>query len=148
LQDEKLDKEIILQMAVKAVNETAGPDGLVPTLLVFGAYPRLTPYDAPSPTIVKRAEAIRMAMKELQRFHAEHQVKDALTARNGPNTAETLNIPLQSDVRVWRERKGWKGPYKLIATDGETCTVEMPYGPTNFRTIVVKPFHIEEVLEK
>ncbi|KAI2634264.1 hypothetical protein GGS26DRAFT_553076 [Hypomontagnella submonticulosa] len=28
-------------MAVKAVNDTAGPDGLVPTLLVFGAYPRL-----------------------------------------------------------------------------------------------------------
>lgn len=28
-----------LQMAVKAVNDTAGPDGLVPTLLVFGAYP-------------------------------------------------------------------------------------------------------------
>lgn len=30
----------VLQMAVKAVNDTAGPDGLVPTLLVFGAYPR------------------------------------------------------------------------------------------------------------
>jgi hypothetical protein len=32
-------KEMALQMAVKAVNDTAGPDGLVPTLLVFGAYP-------------------------------------------------------------------------------------------------------------
>lgn len=32
-------KEIILQMAVKAVNDTAGPDGIVPTYLVFGAYP-------------------------------------------------------------------------------------------------------------
>jgi hypothetical protein len=28
-----------LQMAVKAVNDTAGPDGLVLTLLVFGTYP-------------------------------------------------------------------------------------------------------------
>ncbi|KAF1947580.1 hypothetical protein EJ02DRAFT_439817 [Clathrospora elynae] len=34
--------EAILQMAVKAVNDTAGPEGLVPTLLVFGAYPRMT----------------------------------------------------------------------------------------------------------
>jgi hypothetical protein len=25
-------------MAVKAVNDTTGPDGLVPTLLVYGAY--------------------------------------------------------------------------------------------------------------
>ena len=32
----------VLQMAVKAVNDTAGPDGLVPALLVFGTYPRLS----------------------------------------------------------------------------------------------------------
>jgi hypothetical protein len=31
--------ELILQMAVKAVNNSADPDGLIPTLLVFGAYP-------------------------------------------------------------------------------------------------------------
>jgi hypothetical protein len=30
------------QMAIKSVNDTAGSDGLVPTLLVFGAYPRHT----------------------------------------------------------------------------------------------------------
>lgn len=34
--------ESILQMAVKAVKDTAGPNGLLPTLLVFGAYPRMT----------------------------------------------------------------------------------------------------------
>jgi hypothetical protein len=30
-------KEAILQMAVKAVNDTAEPNGLIPTLLIFGA---------------------------------------------------------------------------------------------------------------
>jgi di/tripeptidase len=39
LKDEQIDKEIMLQMAVKAINDSAGPDGIVPTLLVFGAYP-------------------------------------------------------------------------------------------------------------
>ena len=39
LQGQGTTKEINLQMAVKAVNDTAGPDSLVPTLLVFGAYP-------------------------------------------------------------------------------------------------------------
>ena len=34
-----LDKEIALQMAVKAVNNIVGPNGLIPTLLVFGAFP-------------------------------------------------------------------------------------------------------------
>jgi hypothetical protein len=35
-------KESILQMIVKAVNDTAGPDGLIPILLVFGAYSRIS----------------------------------------------------------------------------------------------------------
>jgi hypothetical protein len=37
--NKQINKEMILQMVVKAVNDTAGPDGIVPTLLVFRAYP-------------------------------------------------------------------------------------------------------------
>ena len=32
-------KELTLQIAVKAVNDFAGPDRLIPILLVFSAYP-------------------------------------------------------------------------------------------------------------
>ena len=39
LQGQGTTKEINLQIAVKAVNNTAGLDSLVPTLLVFGTYP-------------------------------------------------------------------------------------------------------------
>ena len=39
LQGQGTTKEINLQMAVKAVNDTASLDSLVPTLLVFGTYP-------------------------------------------------------------------------------------------------------------
>ena len=28
--------------------------------------------------------------------------------------------------------------------DGETCTIQMPYGPTNFRSTVVKPYFQDE----
>jgi hypothetical protein len=35
LKDEPINKETILQMAVKAINDSAGPDGIVPTLLVL-----------------------------------------------------------------------------------------------------------------
>jgi hypothetical protein len=38
----KISPDNALQMAVKAVNDTAGPDGLVPTLLVFGTFPRIS----------------------------------------------------------------------------------------------------------
>jgi hypothetical protein len=140
--------EASLQMAVKAVNDSAGPDGIIPTLLVFGAYPRITENSAPSPTITKRAEAICKATKEVRCFYAERQVTDALAMRNGPNTATTLELPIQSDVRVWREAGGWNGPFKLLATEGETYLIAILYGPTKFRSIVIKPYDTNQQHEK
>jgi hypothetical protein len=134
----------MLQMAVKAINDSAGPDGIVPTLLVFGAYLRLTEMDPSSPLVTKRAEAICAATKEVCRLYAERRVKDALAMRNGPDTKNTLDLLLQSDVRVWREKEGWTGPYKLIATEGETCIIDMLRGPVKFRSTVVRPYLIEQ----
>lgn len=51
--------EFLLQMAVKTVNDIAGPDGLGPTLLVFSAYPRTVQSDPQMPTVLQRAAAIR-----------------------------------------------------------------------------------------
>ena len=34
-----VNKELTLQMAVKAINDFTSPDGLIPILLVFGTYP-------------------------------------------------------------------------------------------------------------
>ena len=51
-----------LQMAVKAVNNTAGPDGLVPTLLVYETYPRMSNLDPPAPPITDQAAVIRKAI--------------------------------------------------------------------------------------
>jgi hypothetical protein len=71
LQDEKLDKEVILQIVVKAINDTTRPDKLVPTLLIFRSYPKITDQDPLAPTITKRAKAIYIAIKEVQQFHAK-----------------------------------------------------------------------------
>jgi hypothetical protein len=46
-------KELNLQIAVKAVNNTAGPNSLVLTLLVFGAYPRISTLNPSAPTITQ-----------------------------------------------------------------------------------------------
>ncbi|KAM4067875.1 transposase [Hirsutella rhossiliensis] len=91
------DADSILQMAVKAVNDTAGPDGLVPTLLVFGAYPRITADSPPNPSVIRRGEVVRKAMKELRKFMANRDVKEALGTRNGPTTIDVLNLKLQSE---------------------------------------------------
>ena len=52
-------------MAVKAVNNTASPNGLVPTLLVYGAYLRISNLDSPAPSITERVAIIRKAIAEI-----------------------------------------------------------------------------------
>ena len=110
-----IQRDNALQMAVKAVNDTAGPDGLTPTLLVFGTYPRMVQSDPPSPSVLQRADAIKKAMHEVRKLHANRQVADALHQRNGPDITGVYNTPLGSDVLVWRENGGWKGPFQLFA---------------------------------
>ena len=65
-----LELEMALQMAFKAINDTAGPDSLVPTLLVYGAYPQITEHNAPSPTVTQHAVAVKKAMAALEKFRA------------------------------------------------------------------------------
>ena len=133
-------------MAFKAINDTTGPDGLVPTLLVFGAYPRMVESDAPSATVTQRAIAIKKAMVEVQKLRAERQIADALAIRNGPRTDATHSLPPNAPVLVWREGNTgqagfWDGPYNMLTMEGETCMIQLPSGPTAFRSTTVKPYY-------
>jgi hypothetical protein len=47
----ELDKDIVLQMAFKAINNSAGLNSLVLTLLVFKAYLKIIESNALSPTV-------------------------------------------------------------------------------------------------
>jgi hypothetical protein len=81
-------------MTVKAINDSAGPDGIIPILLVFGAYPRLTKIDLPFPLVIKRAKAICVITKEVCCLYAKRQVKNALAIHNSPDTKNILDLPL------------------------------------------------------
>ncbi|EED17146.1 hypothetical protein TSTA_022030 [Talaromyces stipitatus ATCC 10500] len=94
-------------------------------------------YDPPAPTITQRAAALKKAMTE---------VRDALNTRNGPASTAVHLLPINSDVRIWREGNTgyageWKGPYKLLSVEGETCTIQFPDGPKQFRTTVVRLYY-------
>ena len=52
-------------MAVKAVNNTAGLDGLVPTLLVYRAYLRIGNLDPPALSIIEQAAVIQKVIAEI-----------------------------------------------------------------------------------
>ena len=58
-------------MAVKAVNNTAGLDGLVPTLLVYGVYLRIGKLDPSTLSITDWAAAIQKAMAEIVKLQAK-----------------------------------------------------------------------------
>ena len=45
-------------MAVKVTNDTVGPDGLIPTLLVFGTFPRISINDTLLTITIKRGKVI------------------------------------------------------------------------------------------
>ena len=80
-------------------------------------------------------------MDEVSKIRAAEQVNAALRTRNGPRTEETVDLALGLDVLVWRiHKKKWTGPYKLLAVEGETATIQLPHGPANFRTTTVKRY--------
>jgi hypothetical protein len=87
-------------MAFKALNNTAGPNGLVPTLLVFEAYPQMAELDAPSPSVTQWANAVKKAMAEIRKLRAERQVADALNMCNRLRTDAVYDLPPNSPVLV------------------------------------------------
>ena len=52
-------------MAVKAVNNTTSPDRLVPTLLVYRAYLKISKLDPPTLSIIEQAAAIQKAKAKI-----------------------------------------------------------------------------------
>ena len=112
-----------MQIAVKAINDTASPNGLVPTLLVYGAYLRISKLDPPAPSVMDRAAAIRKAMAEIVKLRAKQTVNNALHYYNRPNTTPVHDLPLNSKVLIWRKSGNWTGPYRLLAVEDETCCV-------------------------
>jgi hypothetical protein len=81
----------------------------------------------------------------VSKIRAEQQVKDALNQRNGPSVDAIHDLPLNSDILIWREgntgQSGkWTGPFKLLGITGETCQLQLPSGPILFRTTVMKPY--------
>jgi hypothetical protein len=95
-----ISKEIILQMIVKAINDTVGPDELVFILLVFETYPRMHAMNPSISSIIQRAIAIEKAMIEIRKFRAERQIADALNTRNDSIIIPIHDLSINSDVLI------------------------------------------------
>jgi hypothetical protein len=96
----RINKEIMLQMIIKAINDTADFDELMSTLLVFDAYSRMHVTNSSTLSINQRAIAIEKAMTEMRKFRAERQVADALNTRNESIVISIHDLSLNSNVLI------------------------------------------------
>ena len=103
-----------LMLAVKAMNDSAGPQGLVPTVLILGVMPRIPVVPSELPDQISRMTAMHSVRKEMA----------AVIAREHLNTATRANVPVAAmkdimvgaDVLVYREKpeNNWIGPSKVL----------------------------------
>ena len=87
-------------MAIKAVNDTTGPDGLVLILLIYGAYSRMSNLDSLAPSITDRIVIIRKVIAEIIKLRAKQTVNSALYHCNGLDTTLIHDLPLNSEVLI------------------------------------------------
>jgi hypothetical protein len=95
-----ISKEIILQMIVKAINDTVDSDELMLTLLIFDVYSRMHIMNSSTSSITQRAMTIEKTMIEVRKFRAERQVADVLNIRNDLIVTPIHELPLNSNVLI------------------------------------------------
>ena len=132
-------------MAVKTINNIARLDGLIPTLLIFGTYPRISREDRPTTSNVERAAIIKKVMAKVHRCYNTRKIINAINIRNSPNITATLALLLNSDVLVQRENELYQsGLYKLVIIYSYIYKVQVNNKIINFRITSIKPYKTDE----
>jgi hypothetical protein len=92
-------------MAIKSVNDTIGFNGLVSTLLVFNAYPRLTS-QLQAIITAARAAAVRKAITEVQKLKVRRDMVIIIRTRKNSDITNTLELLISSEIKVWKKNVG------------------------------------------
>ena len=147
--DPDMSPELRLSTTFRCINDSAGPDGLVPTLLVFGTYPKLgIKSEAIAPTTIERANAIRDATELAESLMRKERLRRA--AKDGPSANKSIieqvkRLERDAPVLVYREKLGWQGPLDFIAADDHGVWVRNEKGnETRLALHVVKPYVPEQ----
>lgn len=116
--------ELALSIAVKVCNDTAGINGLSPTLLIFGIVPRLPLNQKELPIQLERVKAIRAARREMSGLIPTDCIKMAL-ARDVPSAADAV-LNEGAEVLMYREKPiaEWMGPYIIHKRDDKMLTLD------------------------
>ena len=99
-----IDPNQSLQMTFKTINDSVESHGLMPTLLIFDAYPRMSESNAFAPSITQRSIAMKKAMNEIRKLNANRQINDALNTRNGFSTIHFHDLFLNAPILVYKKK--------------------------------------------
>jgi hypothetical protein len=146
-----ISKEIMLQMIVKAINDTIDSDEVMLILLMFETYSRMHVMNFSISSITQRAIAIEKAMIEIRKFRAERQIVDVLNIRNDSIIISIHDLFLNSNVLVWRNNFNQRDKriesFKLLNIEDETCKIVLSSESIDFRSTVIKSFLTESIDE-
>ncbi|KAA8494733.1 Retrovirus-related Pol polyprotein from transposon [Porphyridium purpureum] len=144
-----LDADTILSIATRAMNNTVGPEGMTPALLVFGCLPRLSirPENAPHDsreTQERRLSAMLCARREYEIEASKLRLQAAKRSRAPEFPRESDELRPGVAVLVRREESHeWTGPFVLENLDGTRATI---IHPAHVRARARKSqFHINNV---
>lgn len=107
-----MSEDLILQFAVKAMNDTISPERMVPSLLVYGITPTYSPtgLDAELPNYRQRHQAISISREEYLRITNNLRVRHSLSSK----VPECADIFYKKDDMVWIYRDEIK---RYVGTD-------------------------------
>ena len=149
------ERKLLLSFAVKALNDTLGLDGLVPSALVFGEFPSpLTTSEIrhPRSMLESRAEIANKARREMEKEMAAVRVQRALRHATPPAADATFQVG--QGVLIWRERRvesrigEWIGPCNVHSVDQQKKLLFVKDSedgdPRPFNITQVKPYRTPE----
>lgn len=142
----RMEKETLLRLALKGCNDTLGPNGLVPNLLVFGTMPALPIMESRSIKQKDRMAALKIAKEEMERMSAEQKLLRALRSKLAPSTK--YHIQPGDLVHVFRqETRKWIGPVKVVNTERKIIHVMDGVKTKAFIAAQLKPISINHATE-
>ena len=134
--------KILLSIAVKAMNDTIGEKGLVPSLLTFGITPRFPIISTELPTQDERMGLLTSGQMEMNAIIAERRIQAALTKQIPPAADRTYR--LGDEVLVFCEQdKTWIGPFTVMHVQGRMITIQNREGTYRqmFNAFQLKPYY-------
>lgn len=121
----KMSQALALQLARKAMNETSGPNGLIPLLLVSGLMPSYRHVGLSDHTENKvRFQAMLTARNEYLRHVNDTRVNRMLGS--AVPSACDRKLSVGQLAYVWREgNKRYNGPYTVLNVNGDNSVITL-----------------------